>query len=174
MNAAAAARVAVAGMPGSESADFAAWVRPYWSDMQLLARRLCGPDAGEDAVQEALAAAWRKRAQFDPHRGTPRSWLLAVVADQAHKQRRRLRVSAPMVDEDLRAVPDIQSEVSMDLSVVLRQLTERQRLAVSLFYYLDISVAEIAQVMGCSIGTVKSTLSDARQRLRVLLGEEYR
>jgi RNA polymerase sigma-70 factor (ECF subfamily) len=165
--------VAVTGAPGADSAEFAAWVRPYWTDMQLLARRLCGP-AGEDAVQEAMAAAWRKREQFDPGRGTPRSWLLAVVADQAHKQRRRLRATAQITDEDVGAAPGTEPDVSIDLSLVLRQLTERQRLVVSLFYYLDISVAETAQVVGCSVGTVKSTLSDARRRLRVLLGEEYR
>lgn len=164
----------MAGMPGADAAEFAAWVRPYWSDMQLLARRLCGPDAGEDAVQEALAAAWRKREQFDSHRGTPRSWLLAVVADQAHKQRRRLRVTAQIDDDDVGAAPGTQPDLTIDLSLVLRQLTERQRLVVSLFYYLDISVTETAQIMGCSVGTVKSTLSDARHRLRVLLGEEYR
>ena len=72
------------------------------------------------------------------------------------------------------AAPAAHSETAIDLSLVLRRLSERQRLAVSLFYYLDLGVAEIAQVMGCSIGTVKSTLSDARQRLRALLGEEYR
>ena len=160
--------------PGADPAGFAAWVRPHWSDMHLSARRLCGPDAAEDAVQEALTAAWRKRDQFDPERGTPSSWLLAVVADQAHKQRRRLRPTVQLIDDDARPAPTGEPDVTLDLSAVLRQLTERQRLVVSLFYYVDVPVAEIAQIAGCSVGTVKSTLSDARGRLRTLLGEEYR
>lgn len=49
------------------------------------------------------------------------------------------------------------------------RLSERQRLAVDLVYYVDLPLAEAAQVMGCSEGTVKSTLYDARQRLRTLL-----
>jgi RNA polymerase sigma-70 factor (ECF subfamily) len=166
--------VVVVRAPGADSTEFAAWVQPNWRDMQLLARRLCGPHAAEDALQEALTAAWRKREQFDPQRGSPRAWLLAVVADQAHKQRRRLRVATELTDEMLGPAPDGQPDVALDLTNVLRQLTQRQQLVISLFYYLDVPVAETAQIMGCSIGTVKSTLSDARQRLRILLGEEYR
>jgi DNA-directed RNA polymerase specialized sigma24 family protein len=45
---------------------------------------------------------------------------------------------------------------------------------VALHYYLGLTVDECAGVMGCSAGTVKSTLSDARTRLREILGEEYR
>jgi RNA polymerase sigma-70 factor (ECF subfamily) len=160
--------------PGAGSIEFAAWIRPHWSDMQLLARRLCGPHTAEDALQEALTAAWRKRQQFDPQRGSPRAWLLAVVTDQARKQRRRLRIAAELTDETLVPAPDSQPDVALDLTNVLRQLTQRQQLVISLFYYLDVPVAETAQIMGCSIGTEKSTLSDARRRLRTLLGEEYR
>jgi RNA polymerase sigma-70 factor (ECF subfamily) len=46
--------------------------------------------------------------------------------------------------------------------------------AVNLYYYLGLPVAESAAVMGCTEGTVKSTLSAARSRLRELLGEDYR
>jgi len=52
-------------------------------------------------------------------------------------------------------------------------LAGRQRLAVELYYYLDLPVVEIAEVMGCSVGTVKSTLADSRRLLRTKLGEQY-
>ena len=55
-----------------------------------------------------------------------------------------------------------------------RSLAHRQQVAVALYYYLDLPVAETAVVMGCSEGTVKATLSAARGRLRELLGEDYR
>jgi RNA polymerase sigma-70 factor (ECF subfamily) len=51
----------------------------------------------------------------------------------------------------------------------MEALSARQRLAVDCFYFADLSVADTAAVMGCSEGTVKSTLSDARARLRSLL-----
>lgn len=49
------------------------------------------------------------------------------------------------------------------------RLTPRQRLAVDCFYFVGLSVTETAAVMRCSEGTVKSTLSDARNRIRTIL-----
>ena len=60
----------------------------------------------------------------------------------------------------------------LDLQAALRELAPRQRLAVELHYYLGFPVTEVATLMDCAEGTVKSTLSDARARLRHLLGEE--
>ena len=59
----------------------------------------------------------------------------------------------------------------MDVAAALARLSTRQREAVDLHYYAGLSVADTATVMGCSAGTVKSTLSDARARLRILLGD---
>jgi MFS family permease len=59
--------------------------------MARLAARLGGGADRDDLVQEALTRAWRRRETFDPGRGTPRTWLLAIVADQARKARRRRR-----------------------------------------------------------------------------------
>lgn len=142
--------------------------------MHRLARRLAPAGHGDDALQEALAAAWRKRAQYDAGRGTARVWLLAIVADQARKQRRGPVASIGLRDDVADVNHDGDVANRLDLRRVLDRLTERQRLAVSLHYYLDLPLADIAAVMTCSAGTVKSTLADARGRLRTLLGEDYR
>ena len=57
----------------------------------------------------------------------------------------------------------------MDVEYAVASLPQRQRLAVDCFYFVGLSVAETAAVMQCSQGTVKSTLFDARQRLRSIL-----
>jgi RNA polymerase sigma-70 factor (ECF subfamily) len=140
--------------------------------MSALARRLSGVPDWEDVLQESLSAAWRKRAQFDAHRGTPRNWLLAITADQAHKNRRRPR-DVPL-DGVEHATPGSDAALNLDLERAIAMLAPRQRLAVALRYSLGLPVADVATVMGCAEGTAKSTLADARGRIRALLGEDYR
>ena len=136
--------------------------------MRMLATRLAGAGVAEDIVQEALALAWRKRSQYRPERGTTRSWLLALTADQARKARRGHRAVFELPEQ----LPHPAQEPELDLRVAVTKLSGRQRLAVELHYFLGLPVAEVAQAMSCAEGTVKSTLSDARRRLRALLGEE--
>jgi RNA polymerase sigma-70 factor, ECF subfamily len=162
----------VDGVQVGEAEAFAAWVEPHWGLMHRHAARLVGVQPAEDVLQDALILAWRKRDHFDPARGTPRAWLLALVADQSRKHRRRVRPTVELEDD----VPDESpafDESGVDLGRHLAGLSDRQRVAVSLYYYADLPVTEIAQAMGCSVGTVKSTLSDARGRLRALLGKDY-
>ena len=165
---------AASGAAPQRAPEFGEWVRPHWDAMYRLAARLAGSSNGDDVLQEALSAAWRKHGQYEPERGSARAWLLAIVADQAYKQRRRHRPTFELVTDviDQAALADGPSVV--DLSAAMRKLTRRQQLAVTLHYYLGMPISESAEVMGCSPGTVKSTLSDARQRLRVLLGDDYR
>ncbi len=152
----------------SRMGDFTTWVNPHLPVMTSLAARLVTiPADRDDVVQEALTPAWRKRASFDDARGTPRAWLLAIVADQARKTRRRRR---PV---NLVVVPaHTDHPADVDLERAVRALPRRQRLAVELHYFLDLPVAEVAVAMGCSVGTVKATLSHARDHLHHDLGEE--
>jgi RNA polymerase sigma-70 factor (ECF subfamily) len=115
-----------------------------------------------DVVQDALERAWRFRARFDPARGTATTWLLTIVTNEA--RRRRPAVTEPLLDGRARDVV-----IDVDIERAVRRLSERQRLAVELYYYLDLPIAEVATVMGIADGTVKSTLSDARARLEQIL-----
>lgn len=153
-----------AGVP-AEPAGFADWVRPHVAAMARLAARLAPGADRDDVVQEALFRAWTKRRQYDAGRGTPAAWLLAITADQAAKARRRAASAGRIVPVE----PAPAAGPDPDLARALVTLSARQRLAVDCFYYAGLTVAETAAVMGCSEGTVKSTLSDARARLRPLL-----
>src|SRR3954470_8368020 len=121
-----------------DAAEFAEWTAPVRVAMTRLARRLA-PDADpDDVVQESLARAWTKRGQFNPDRGTPTTWLLAIVADQARASRRgrlrRLRVvddHAELPDE-----PAPEASVDVDLERAIQRLAERQQLAVHLHYFV--------------------------------------
>jgi RNA polymerase sigma-70 factor (ECF subfamily) len=67
-------------------------------------------------------------------------------------------------DRRVRSIED-----RLDVEFAVAKLPARQRLAVDCFYFVGLSVAETAVVMGCAEGTVKSTLSDARARLQRIL-----
>jgi RNA polymerase sigma-70 factor (ECF subfamily) len=157
-----------------DAAEFAEWTRPSLTAMTRLARRLAPHADPDDVVQDALTRAWSKRAQFDADRGTATTWLLAIVADQARASRRS-RIRRIRVVDDTAELPDAPTQdtaVDVDLERAIRQLGERQQLAVHLHYFVGLTVDETAAVMACSAGTVKSTLFDARTRLRALLGDD--
>lgn len=134
--------------------------------MSRLAARLAPNADRDDVVQEALVRAWRKRAQYDEGRGTAATWLLAITADQARRAWRKRR-PAGLVGEI--RVQSSTPEDRLDVEAAVARLGTRQKLAVDCFYFAGLSVAETAGVMKCSEGTVKSTLSDARKPLRLLM-----
>jgi RNA polymerase sigma factor (sigma-70 family) len=151
-----------------EAADrdaFAEWVGPHLPALARLAARLAPEGERDDVLQEALTRAWSKRSTFDPARGTPLTWLLAITADQARRARRRRRPLALFdASQASRSIDD-----RLDIEAAVARLPGRQRLAVDCFYFVGLSVAETAAVMRCAEGTVKSTLSDARVRLQKIL-----
>lgn len=153
------------GAPDRER-EFADWVRPHLGAMARLSARLAPYADRDDVVQESLTRAWLKRGQYDPARGTPSVWLLAITADQARKAGRRIRPFAALPGGERAVGPP---EDRVDLSRALGRLTERQRLAVDCVYFVGLTSVETAAVMGCAVGTVKSTLADARTKLRTLL-----
>jgi RNA polymerase sigma-70 factor (ECF subfamily) len=156
------------GRAPDRAADFADWVGPEVERMARLAARLAPAADRDDIVQEALVRAWQKRRQYDPARGSPAAWLLAITADRARRARSRRRpTSAPALGEVPSRVRSADDRVDVEFAV--GRLAPRQRLAVDCFYFVGLSVAETAAVMRCSEGTVKSTLADARRVLRPLL-----
>jgi RNA polymerase sigma-70 factor (ECF subfamily) len=159
-----AATVTSVGRAPLNATEFAAWVDPYRPKMWRLAVRLTSVDDGEDIVQEALIRAWRARGQFDPARGTPSAWLLKITADRARRRSRRNRSAWFDISDPAGSMPA--PEGRLDVEAAVARLAERQRLAVSCVYFVGLTVAETAAVMGCAEGTVKSTLADARARLR--------
>jgi RNA polymerase sigma-70 factor (ECF subfamily) len=60
----------------------------------------------------------------------------------------------------------------LDLERAIGRLPSRLRTAVDLYYFVDLDIATVAEVMGCAPGTVKATLHQARARLRVLMGDD--
>lgn len=125
---------------------------------------------GEDAYQETLhrlAAHW---ARVDSPHAYGRRVLHNVVIDQARAQQRRppeIRLADAHDDGDPRAADSVAAvEIRPVLLAALRTLTHQQRAIVVLRYFDDRSESEVAELLGVSLGTVKSTASRAMAHLR--------
>lgn len=124
--------------------------------------------AAEDVVCEALARAWERSGRGEHIESLP-AWVTTVATNLARSRLRRLRTelrwrasaSAPIGPDEAELV---------DIERALRGLSRRQREAAVLHYYLDLDVAEVAQLLRVSEGTVKTNLFRARRALALALG----
>jgi RNA polymerase sigma-70 factor (sigma-E family) len=122
----------------------------------------------EDLVQQALiqvASRWEKISAG----GDPDPYVRRVLYHQhVSWWRRRRLLDRPHADPPETAVGDRVSDKDTELTVrqALRRLTPRQRAVLVLRYFEDLTEVQTAEVMGCSVGTVKSNTRDALARLR--------
>jgi RNA polymerase sigma-70 factor (sigma-E family) len=141
-----------------------------------LAYLLCGdPHRAEDAVAEAFVKVYRQMQRGAVEH--PRAYLRRAVVNEINSRFRRLAVErreAAKRSGDARGLraADEQLADTDEMFVALRHLPPRQRSVVVLRFYEDLPEKDIADVMGISIGTVKSTLHRGLARLRELVGEE--
>jgi RNA polymerase sigma-70 factor (ECF subfamily) len=164
----------------AQQGDVAAYeelVRIYQGIAFRTAYLLAGSTAdAEEATHDAFLKAFNALRRF--RRGAPfRPWLLAIVANEARNHRRsagRRHALALRAAEEVRpgdAAPSPEAAVlnreRQDLVLAaVNGLSEEHRLVVACRYFLDLSEAEIASVLGIRSGTVKSRLSRALERLR--------
>ena len=134
----------------------------------------------EDAAQEAFVKAFRALGRFRPD-APFRPWLLQIVANEARNRRKAaarraalaLRAAEGPVSGDAAPSPEAAALAAEQRTLLLRAvdgLREEDRRVVACRYFLDLSEAEMAAVLGCARGTVKSRLSRALDRLRESLG----
>ena len=144
---------------------FSEMVQARLPAMARLAARIAPRESSDDIVQEALIRAWRYRNSYDSRTGSLTNWLMGIVGNEARRAARRQKpLVSPLPRLELATLED-----NEEVEAAVRRLPPRQRLAVDCFYYADLTISETAAVMRCSEGTVKSTLADARQRLRAIL-----
>ncbi len=157
------------GSKGDDS-GFRDYVTARGAALLRMAYLLTGNQAdAEDLLQAALAKtylAWRRIEDRSALDGYVRR---AMVNTHISWWRRRRVEEYPTDDLPDQPVSDRvdESEMHDSLSRALRRLPERMRAAVVLRYYEDMSEAEIAGVLGVSLGTVKSTVSRAVAKLRI-------
>ena len=150
---------------------FAAAVTAHRRAMYRAARALLSSDAdAEDAVSEAILRAWQAFGRLRDEQAL-KGWLIKITVNCAHEHHRKTaRVSYTDDLEPLAGGAEDRHEFTLWDAVCA--LPEDYRVATVLFYYEDMTTAEIAKALGIREGTVRSRLSRARNRLRTLLEEE--
>ncbi len=129
------------------------------------------PSAAQDVAQESLVRIWKALASYD-QRASLSTWIYAITRNRclsALERRRDLAsLSDPEVESEAQALasPAIEPD---DQLMLLRELVEllpeRYRRTLTLFYYEDRSVGEVANMLGMPEGTVKTNLHRARAAL---------
>ena len=153
-----------------------------YSDLAFRTAYIITGSAGDaqDAVQDALVKAYRALPTF--RAGEPfRPWLLRIVANEAHNRRRwshrwwrRTATLAPDLQlADPARSPEEAAEAAEERAMLLRSLNSidrADRAVITCRYLLELSTEETADALGWPVGTVKSRLARALERLRVVVG----
>lgn len=168
-----------------DQAVFGDLVDAYQERFYRVAYRVCGnTDEALDVVQEAFVKIHRQIGTWD---GDSRfsSWAFRIVTNLAidgirrkGRERKAWEARAHEADEaveqphDEGLVAEEQRDLVGKVKAAIASLPEGQRAIVALRHYEGFSLKEIAEVRGCALGTVKSTLHQAFRNLRKTLGSE--
>ena len=151
------------------------WVRSLYS---LVLHLLRDPDEAEDVVEETFWQAWRKADSYEPSKGAVSTWLLTIGRRKAldrlraRKRNREDSIESESGFADLPSPspdPESQAEGSdlrEHVRAALRELPNEQREVLELGYFSGLSQAEIAEKTGQPLGTVKTRMRLAMQKLR--------
>jgi len=158
--------------------EFREYVAARGPVLLRMAMQLTGERAeAEDLLQAALAKTYLAWDRINDRSAVDGYVRRAMVNTQISWWRRRKLEVYPTDELPDRPVDDHsqRSELHDALGRALERLPARQRLAVMLRYYEDMSENEIAEVLGVSVGTVKSTVSRAMAKLRddAGLGDQF-
>lgn len=145
-----------------------------------VARRMLGNDAdAQDVAQESLLRLWRQAEQWDGGRAQISTWLYRVTVNLCIDRLRAQREDATAEVPDSPMAAGQQQSLEEDdlrdfMNGALQELPERQRVALVLFHYEELSMAVIAETMEISVEAVESLLARGRRALKKRLEPAWR
>ncbi|TPG40596.1 RNA polymerase sigma factor [Sphingomonas koreensis] len=143
----------------------------------LAARLLRDAADAEDVAQEAFVRVWRNARSWQPGRAHFDTWLHTVVLNLCRDRlRRRRETSADAVPDTPDPAPSaearlIEAERGNAVATAISKLPDRQREAILLVHYQDLSGAEAASALKISVEALESLLARGRRTLRARLGQ---
>lgn len=153
--------------------EYVEYIHARLAALKRLAHQLCGDEhRADDLVQETLTKVfvkWSKVRQVNQIDKYVNAILVRTHIDDTRRGWFGVRLVDAVPERPVNERPYEESAV---VHAALARLPARQRAAVVLRFLYDLPVDEVADVLGCSTGTVKSQTYEAVTKLRRLLGEE--
>jgi RNA polymerase sigma-70 factor (ECF subfamily) len=152
-----------------DRAAFGELVRRHQSAVRQFLRHLTRDAAlADDLAQETFVQAYRSLARF---RGDSAftTWLLGIAHNRWRNARRRLRPASALPDDlpdHSEKAPSRTADLKHDLALALRALTRDEQLAIQLGYQQGLSHSDMAALLQWPVGTVKTHLARAKEKLR--------
>jgi RNA polymerase sigma-70 factor, ECF subfamily len=132
-------------------------------------------EEAEDALQEVFLRVYKSLASYDPQKGAFTTWLHRITVNYCLEKGRKRRLTFLPLDESHASLASSDQALPSDRQFIhhaIRCLSEKQRAVIILRYYWDLPYAEIAQILGIPLGTVKSRIDLALKTLRKKLSDQ--
>ena len=162
--------------PNIDEAAFRAELIALIPQMRAFARSMCRDHAeAEDLAQDAVAKAWSSRERFEM--GTNmKAWTFTIIRNQFYSDKRRswrsTQLDPEVAERTLVAVTNPSAGLEIDeLRRAMAMLPDDQREALILIGAGGMSYEEVSEITGAAVGTVKSRVSRARDRLALIYAE---
>lgn len=130
----------------------------------------------EDAVQESLIQTYQSMKRFNENIASFKTWFHQILIHTTLKQKRKKRFAFLQIetwfhikDESTSEGNFLEQEETEMIMDMVRKLSMKHQVVIILFYYQELSIIEIAQVLDIKEGTVKLRLHQAREKLKEYL-----
>lgn len=156
-------------LAGDHSAFETLYQRYYEKVFSIARGILLDNDEAADAVQEVFALVYRNLPRFD-RRSKFSTWLFRVSVNRVIQHSRKVKYKRRQVDLDhASSEPDARPEDGdPNVEVAMAQLPPQDRALLTLFYWEELSLQEIADSLDCNVNAAKTRLYRARERFRAI------
>jgi RNA polymerase sigma factor (sigma-70 family) len=159
----------------SEPAIFSSVYERHLRAVARYVARRTGPELSEDLTAEVFVRAFRKRAVFRDDHGSALPWLLGIannlIADHRRAERRRLEALRRLAAARTVSSETSVAELAPELVDELLRLSPADRDTLLLVVWGELSYAEAATALSVPVGTIRSRIARARQRLGAAIGQ---
>lgn len=151
--------------------------------LRLSRRKFSNPDQANEVLQDTMSNVWRKAHYFDANKGQATTWVYTIMRNVTFDMLRKMQSNKednlsddiwPLIDEAANTTEPFDDHLEKNhILASLDRLPESQRLVVKGLYFQEMSQEQLAQQLDLPLGTVKSRLRLALEKLRAQLGEHH-